>query len=725
VNGSAWDGPPVPVRPPFERLDQGPALRGRQRLLDELARVLGDPEAGPRVRVLHGLGGVGKTSVALATARHAKSCGLPVWWIWGTSTGAVTQGLRSVAVELGASPETLGARHAADALWELLEGQAGGWLLVMDEIDAPSGILGEGNAVTDGAGLLRPVQGAGLVLVTTRDGSTTTWGDQGSSWCRLHRLEPLARQDGAQVLMEATGPDAGGQHEAGALAARLGGLPLALQLAGRSLAEAGRVPVPWNDAEIRTFRQYQAELDGPGFSDLLGPIDEEAELDERQARVLVGRTWELSLDLLERDIPRARPLLRLLCCFDRAPLAYEAVLDPGFLAQTNLFRGITAKQLLQAVDALAGLDLISRSNDDDGLRRLSLHPLVRDVGRMYVLREQPRIFSEYVEAVTCLLLRAMGRMPDDQEPAAWPGWRFLAPHCVSALRLLDDVGATVVATPGDWDPTELLIPAKRAMDFFTKRGRYQEPEREIAETLLRWQRLLAGELAEETLRTEADLAELQRRGGDYANAEKTYEKLAALLPDDHPVITGTRTGWAGVLAERGALDAAEDQLRAALTARRREFGDDDPRVLDVRYSMADLKFRQGNYTAALRDNEVLLRQCLRLFRPKDEWVFYVRDNLALALAYLGHFDRAEAECRAALAGFTETSGTEHPATLMARTRLAFIMASKGDLHSAEREYVAVLRDLKRVRGAQHPRTREARKNLARVREMLAGQGDLT
>ena len=96
--------------------------------------------------------------------------------------------MRSVAVELGLSPAALGVRHPADALWDLLDAQAGPWLLVLDDVDEPGDVLGEGNAVTDGTGFLRPVPGLGLIVVTTRDGSSglgeagTATGSACTSW---------------------------------------------------------------------------------------------------------------------------------------------------------------------------------------------------------------------------------------------------------------------------------------------------------------------------------------------------------------------------------------------------------------------------------------------------------------------------------------------------------------------------------------------------------------
>ena len=726
MDGFIWDGPPVPVRPPFERLAQGPAIRGRRGLLEELTGILDDPRAEPRVRVLHGLGGAGKTSVALVAARHAKSRGIPVWWIRGTSAGSVAQGMRSVAIQLGMNPAALSARHPADALWELFDKHAGGWLLVLDDIDTPNEVLGEGNAVTDGTGLLRPVPGGGLVLVTTRDGSAPTWGSQQSNWFRLHRLKPVAPRDGAQILLEVAGAGTGDQHEAGALAVRLGGLPLALQLAGRFLAEARNVPVTWDDgSEIRTFRQYEEALNGPKFSELLGPIDEQAELDEKQARVLVGRTWELSLDLLERQgMPQARSLLRLVCCFTRAPLAYQEILSPELLAQTKLLRDITARQLTRTIDALAGLDLISLSNDNGG-RELNVHPLVRDVGRQYVLQQRLNLFTEYFAVVASLIFKAMGGMSTDRDPWEWPCWKALAPHCASALSLADDRGVFVVPADQSWKREELLIPPTIARAFLLTAGRYMELE-EVSRTLLRWQRRIFGPLAEETLATEANLAYLCQYRGDYVTAAGTYQKLATLLSQRHPVnplITSVRHNWAALLRDRGDLDGAEEQYRLVLRARRREFGDEHELTLSVRNCLADIDNRRGNYAEARRAYESLARRCRRVLGPKARLTLTVQDNLAVALQGLGDRDAAEKESRAAVTGFTETLGAKHPDTLVARSRLAMIVAGKGDLASAAADLVNVVQLLEQVLGPQHIITTDIRSSLGKLQTEMSGHRD--
>ena len=107
------------------------------------------------------------------------------------------------------------------------------WLLVIDNADDPQ-ILGgpdPGTGVAEGRGWLRPIlPSSGSVLVTSRDGNAVSWGP----WCVRHRLTVLPAEEAADVLADYAGhlPRLGSDTDASALAERLGGLPLALRIAG-------------------------------------------------------------------------------------------------------------------------------------------------------------------------------------------------------------------------------------------------------------------------------------------------------------------------------------------------------------------------------------------------------------------------------------------------------------------------------------------------------------
>ncbi len=368
-------------------------IRGRDDLLAELAAAV---DLGGQVVVLHGNGGHGKTTVAVQFARQA---GVEVWWVDASSATNVTEGLREVALRAGADEQAArnawsGASSAPEVLWRALDTRTNPWLLILDNADDPQVLAPNGERVATGRGWLRTPRSTGTVLITSRDGRRLEWGDR-----TFITVDVLNAEDAAAVLLDLA-PCAGAEADARDLAELLGGLPLALYLAGhylRSTSQAVRLP---GTVQPRTFAEYsQALADG-------------AELGEHKT---LAQTWELSLDLLaKRGQPLARPLLRLLSNFAPAPVPVE-LLDAAVLADSDVFAGITAQQLTFLVEDLRSLGLI-----DYQANALVLHPLVRDAN----LRQASGYDDVRLEMLTKVVL---GRDPRD--PRTWPLWPALLPHC--------------------------------------------------------------------------------------------------------------------------------------------------------------------------------------------------------------------------------------------------------------------------------------------------------
>ena len=161
----------VSVTPPFGRKEG--QLHGR----DDVVRAI-TSDASARVHVLAGLGGSGKSRIALEIAERAWQDGQQVWWI---TLSRINGCMREVAYQLGIPESRIElawqSGSPADLVWRFLRERTEPWLLIFDNADEPQELSEADARVSDGTGWLRaPSGGTGRVIVTTRDGNTATWG---------------------------------------------------------------------------------------------------------------------------------------------------------------------------------------------------------------------------------------------------------------------------------------------------------------------------------------------------------------------------------------------------------------------------------------------------------------------------------------------------------------------------------------------------------------------
>ncbi|MEK2492751.1 tetratricopeptide repeat protein [Kitasatospora purpeofusca] len=514
----------VTVAPPLGLRDPGRPLRGREETLERLeAELAADPGAEGRLLALCGMGGCGKTAIALEVAARRSAAGCRVWWVEARNGPVLEAALRAVARQAGATQEELERGDTADLLWSRLARLDTPWLLVVDNADDPVLLDGPGS-LSAGTGWIRPATGPGAVLVTTRDSTRATWGQV----ARLHLLRPLTggRLDAAaRILRDHAPASAGTPDEAHALAARLGGLPLALRLAGTYLDQANRTPPPFRaPASPTTYTGYLR-----AWEDGLDRLD--------QGHVL-ARTWAMSVALLEqRGHGHARALLELLAAFADADLPYTHLLTPDRLAEAGPLAALDGPAIWQHLTALAGLGLVELLEPVPGTPAvLRMHPLVRDASRT------PGTVPVANGIVTAAAL-ADG-LKDEMDSEVTAALRSLAPHILDAFEQADLAGleestllelALAVNVAGRQLLTDGLRAQARSV-FEALRAaecEYVEPAHPC------------------TFITRHNLALVLRDQGDLAQAREELEAVLAVeterLGADHPDTRITRRSLAGVV----------------------------------------------------------------------------------------------------------------------------------------------------------------------------------
>jgi CRP-like cAMP-binding protein/tetratricopeptide (TPR) repeat protein len=743
-----WAGP-LPVEAPLGKLP--PDVRGRDGLLGELRRALRPyPWRASRAFVIAGMGGLGKSTVALAATRMARERGYRVWWVAAADSVLLTGGMLEVLRELGA-PESVvvpvreGSRTAPARAWEFLNSEhAAGrrWLLVFDGADNPAVLAGvDATTPADGTGWLR-ADPSGMVIVTTRNRDPQVWG----SGITLRELKPLDDEAGAEVLRDLAldVADPGGQ-EARDLSARLGGLPLALHLAGAYLGSSF--------ARWTSFADYHQALDSVELPAALADIEGPG----ADIRATVQRTWDLSLDALAAEgRPQARPLLLVLSCFASAtpipawllqlhPLADLLAAQAGARpngAESGNGDAERQRRLREGLQSLSHTGLIEISNGGSvaGVNAVTVHPVVADANRSRLSAMAAADRAE-VQGSAAALLEAAAAELDPGRPGDWPAWRLLVPHLNAAIDLLaadldPEVLARLVAVgaagaeallsggrlaaaeklaqvsvaAAAWisrdDPAAMTARGSLARTL-VRRGRCSEAE-SLYRDLLADRIRVQGADQLDTLATQHDLAAAIFLQGRYGEAERLYRRLldddVRLLGPEHRRTLSVRHNLARTTGRQGRCVEAEDLCRQVLDDQRRLLGEDHPDALATQHSLARITGMSGRYAEAERMYRQVLDQRRQVLGPDHPDTLSTRHRLARMIGLQGRYAEAEEQCREILADRHRLLGEDHPDNLATRHRLARMLGLQGRYADAEPMFRQVLAARRRALGEDHPDT---------------------
>jgi TIR domain/Tetratricopeptide repeat len=680
--GSATEAPRFPGElPPIWNVPYhpNPYFTGRDLLLAEICARVTAPEADRRRVVLTGLGGIGKTQLAVEYAYRQRADYDLVWWLRSEQPTSLLSDYAALAEQppLAADfrlPEDAPQEAAASAVRVWLERHRR-WLLVFDNVDEPQ-------AVAE----LLPRSGTGHVLLTTQ--AETGWEPLAS----LLPVEVLAATDAAGVLLTRTkerGPEA--QAAATTLATTLGGLPLALEQAAAYIAASGTVTLA---GYVELFATRALELLTRGQ-----PLGYQH---------TVATTWSLALQTLQQTEPAAVDLLTL-----------AAFLAPDDLPQPLL---VTHHDQVPEPLATCVSDPLAFGDTVSSLRRYSLirvigdglfvHRLLQTVVRAGLDDESKRAWA----SAAIRLLRACFPYPSDETPR-WIKCQRLLPHALAAL----DHGERLTIEVEPYKRISLLHGAAICL---WARGQYRETE-PMLQSVVRGYKESLGSDHPDTLRSMNHLAINRGDLGDLQGARELHRQVLAarrrILGNEHPDTLDSINDLAEATRDLGDSRGARELHEEGLALRRRVLGDDNPSTLVSINNLAEVTRELGDIQRARELHEECLANSRRILGEDHPLTLASMHNVSLVHVALGDLHGARELEEQVLANCRRVLGDDHPNTLRVMGHLARMRADLGDLQAAQKLHEQVLASLRRTLGDENSQTLWSMHDLAETRR---AQGEL-
>jgi len=649
----------LPVPPGLANIPARPGLFvGRAGELARLDAALAGP-GGVVVQAVHGLGGIGKSTLAAHwAATHASDYTL-TWWITAATPADIDTGLAALA---GALQPALSGVLPLEALREgAVQWLAAhsGWLLILDNVTDP----------VDVAALLARAP-VGRYLITSR--RATGWHATAVP-VRLDVLDPAEAEALLSAILTQDRPRE--VDNAAELCAELGFLPLAVEQAGAYLAQAGATPREYLDLLARyPSAMYQASAEGG------------------DAARTIARIWHVTLDRLADD-PLAGQILRILAWY--APEAIPRALLAGLA---------DPPALLRATGRLAAYSMLTA---DAGV--LAMHRLVQAVTRTPDPGDPHRSPQAIDDARDQATRQLAAALPHWQDPAGWPAWRTLLPH----------IDALAGHAPPDADTETTVYLLNQAGLFLDNQGQPARAAGYFQRALADCVRVL-GQDHPSTLTSRNNLAVAYRAAGDLGRAIPLCEQALAdsvrVLGQDHPAALLSRNNLAGAYEDAGDLGRAIPLYEQALADFARVLGEDHPQTLTSRNNLAVAYRAAGDLGRAIPLFEQALADSVRALAQDHPAALLSRNNLAYAYQAAGDLGRAIPLYEQALTDRQRVLGQDHPDTLTSRNNLAAAYEDAGDLGRAIPLYEQALADSVRVLGQDHPQTKIVRGNLAIARQ---------
>ena len=569
---------------------------GRATVLEELReRLFIRREC--RKLALVGLGGVGKTQVALELAHWAKE-NQPdhsVFWVPVMSDESFEQAYTELGRRLNVQinkndddPKESVRRHLES------EG-AGKWLLIVDNADDVKILDRHG-----GIGKYLPQYENGLILFTTRLRSVAV-AAAGSDVVELPEMTPIEATSffRKSLINKSLLDDKGPRDE---LFEELTYLPLAIAQAAAYL-NLTQLSVKKYLERLRRTEQSLVNLMSQEFSD-----------DTRypECRNAVATTWLVSFDQIRRTSGTAAKLLCFLSCVERQDIPQSML--PG---------SPPGEDVETAIDVLCGYAFLVRRGDDD---IFNMHRLVHIAIRVWVRKQNA------VEEMQSNAIQHLASIFPRSNKANRLLWREYLPHALCALR-----------KSKEYEDKEKSDLSYRVGCCLIADRRFKEAIVALEETY-RWREGYLHEEDHSRLASEHQLARAYLDNRQIKEAIEIFEYVVGirkktLAEEDHARLTSEHELARAYLNNQQIKEAIE-MLEHVVTIRKKTLAEEDHSRLVSEHELARAYLNNQQIKEAIEMLEHIMAIQKKTLAEEDH--FRLTSEHELARAYLNNQQIKEA-----------------------------------------------------------------------------------
>ncbi|KAJ5273677.1 Acyl transferase/acyl hydrolase/lysophospholipase [Penicillium angulare] len=629
---------------------------------EELFRNLGMSRT-----AIYGLGGVGKTQIALEIAYQAQESNpeCSVFWVPAMSPETIQQGFLNIATHLGLVIVKQEKDEVIRAVQDHLSQQAfGRWLLIFDNADDIE--HWESSSESDPGVSLRdylPSSSLGSILFTTRSMKVA----QMLASHNILNVPEMDLQRATRVLRNLL-IEKGLLHDeenTRELLERLTYLPLAIAQAAAFINQ-----------NATGIKGYISLLDGHE-QDVIRLLSENFEDKGRYKSTLnpVATTWLTSIAQIRKSDSSANDLLAFMSCLSHRDIPIALLPCSNPVEQS--------KQL----GILQAYGLIRLHLDD---QRVDLHRLVHLAMRNF-LRS-----SAVLEHWEGRMLEIVSQRFPPTEARNQDLWRACFPHAFHILDLTSTYEHPHARAQLQYRVSSCLILEGRVREAIS-----------LTKIVVKYNEKHFGPEHQRTLHASSGLAVCYRAQQRYDEAQELMTDLLQTNvklhgPDCLNVAVGSLT-LCIIHFHQGNLAIAEWLGIASFKGHLRYYGFEDHRIRVLLFTMVQIYLDQGRLLNAMSLAQKLYSITARVCGPKDTDTLCAKDTLAKICVEQGLWTKAATLATENLAITEEILGPDHPIAISHTLTLSNIMEGQGrDLEAAALK-IELAKKTERLYGPDHPR----------------------